>query len=353
MIDLFKIYLWKSHLSVVALMTLLFWMSGCKKSGDLPEEVPVGIDPAVRKGLYLGEKVGNTPVIFGEGIVSRITQELNAVFSPDGKELFFTLSDNFRTHYVLCHMTMDEDSVWSEPKVAPFAGRYSDADPIFTVDGSRLYFISKRPYEGDEERDNFDIWFVEREDQEWGKPKPVPGNINDEFNQYYVSLSQSGNLYYASRRSKDESFDIFKATPTDTGFVSSRMGAPINTSQSEGDVFISPDESYMIFVSRRDGGYGSGDLYISYQNNGNWTEPQNLGSEINSPDFDYCPVVSPDGLYFFYTSYRQPKLVPTKERKTLQEVEAIIGGYQNGMGNVYWVKADFINQLNTDEAISQ
>lgn len=299
----------------------------------------------VKRGMYLGESVGETPQIFGAGFISRPTQELNTVFSPDGREVFFTLSDLRRNHYVLCHAVMNEDSIWSKPKVAPFAGKFSDADPMFSPDGKELYFISKRPYEGTQERDNFDIWKVSKTESGWGNPEPLPRSINDEYNQYYVSLTNNGDVYYSSRKTEDEGFDIFKATKTDSGYDVERLGKPINTDKSEGDVYVAPDESYMIFVGRREDSFGSGDLYISYRNNDEWTEPQNLGPTINSANFDYCPVVSHDGKYFFYTSYKEEKLQPTAQPKTIQEVEKIIGGIVNGMGNVYWVETKFINDL--------
>ena len=328
---------------------LSLFIFSCSSDRSKPVHKDDLLNDKVRRGLYLGETVDSIPKIFGEDFVSRNTQELNAAFSPDGKELFFTLSDIRRTHYVLCHALMKEDSTWTKPQVASFAGKYSDADPMFSPDGQTLYFISRRPYSGTEEQDNFDIWKVSKTGSGWGEPEALPESINDEFNQYYVSITNTGNIYYASRKSKDESFDIFKASKTADGYLAERLGAPINTENSEGDVYVAPDESYMIFVGRREDSYGSGDLYISYNETGEWTEPQNLGPEINSPYFDYCPIVSFDGKYFFYTSYRAEKLEPSNTQKSIEEVEEIIGGITNGMGNIYWVKADFIDALRTEK----
>lgn len=72
-------------------------------------------------------------------------QELNAAFSPAGDELFFTLADPARTHDTLLRMVRGADGVWDGPEVAPFSGLHADADPLFSDDGQRLYFISKRP----------------------------------------------------------------------------------------------------------------------------------------------------------------------------------------------------------------
>ena len=69
------------------------------------------------------------------------------------------------------------------------------------------------------------------------------------------------------------------------------------------DVFVSPDESYLIHVSSgRPDGLGESDLYISFREpDGSWGSGVHLGDGINSPRADYCPVVSPDGKIFFFT----------------------------------------------------
>ena len=77
----------------------------------------------------------------------------------------------------------------------------------------------------------------------------------------------------------------------------------------------------LIVCLRKPDGYGEYDLYISFsKKNGSWTEPVNMGSEINSHAYEFRPYVTPDGKYFFFTSNRD-KL---------------------GNGNVYWVDARVI-----------
>ena len=66
---------------------------------------------------------------------------------------------------------------------------------------------------------------------------------------------------------------------------------------------MAPDESYLIYCSTRDGGYGRGDLYISFKNaQGEWTDAVNMGAAINTKHYEYCPFVTKDGKYLFYTS---------------------------------------------------
>jgi hypothetical protein len=84
------------------------------------------------------------------------------------------------------------------------------------------------------------------------------------------------------------------------------LGAIINTvDYEEYAPYIDPDEAYLIFASNRPGGFGGNDLYISFQNpDGSWTQPRNMGSEINSNVGGTLPAVSPDGNYFFFITQR-------------------------------------------------
>ncbi|MDP1994282.1 MAG: fibrobacter succinogenes major paralogous domain-containing protein, partial [Ignavibacteria bacterium] len=83
------------------------------------------------------------------------------------------------------------------------------------------------------------------------------------------------------------------------------IGSPINTNIGEAVGYVDPDERFMVFESKKPGGYGWHDLYISSRNlTGKWNDPINLGSKINTDFEDGTPQVTPDGKYFFYTTIK-------------------------------------------------
>lgn len=78
------------------------------------------------------------------------------------------------------------------------------------------------------------------------------------------------------------------------------LGKKINTGKSF-HPFIAPDESYLLFDSKREGGYGDSDIYISFlQQNGSWGKPINLGDKINTKAWEASASVTPDGKYLFF-----------------------------------------------------
>jgi len=90
--------------------------------------------------------------------------------------------------------------------------------------------------------------------------------------------------------------------------------------------FVAPDESYIIWDSRREGGYGTSDLYISFRTvEGSWGPAINLGDKINTSDAENYPTVSPDGKFLFF------------DRRT--------GTGPDRQVAIYWVDAQIIEDL--------
>ena len=304
-------------------------------------------NPSLPSGDYFGLTADTTAQIFAEGIVSREFQELNAVFSPDGNEFYFTIADASRSFYSMIFYKKNKTGVWEGAMMAPFSGSYSDADPYFTSDGKKLYYISKRPLGNQtEERKDFDIWFVERTDSGWSDPIHLGEPINTDQNEFYVSATDDGSIFYSATYEGGLGYgDIYEAKLVDGKYVVTNLGEAINSPMGEGDPYVSPDGKMIIFMSwgRKDE-IGRGDLYISFKENGVWKKAVNMGDKINSDKFEYCPMMSPDGKYFFWTSYRSSPF-PTDQPRTYDQFINQVDGADNGLGNVYWIKAEVLEQF--------
>ncbi len=258
----------------------------------------------VLKGEYLGQKPpGTVPEVFAPGIVSTRIGEFNAAFSPDGKEFYFSVNERSGRE-TMKFMTCKNDQ-WTPPQPVSFVSPQNDCDPLFSFDGRRLYFISTRPKKDRAGSRDWDIWYVEKTDTGWSKPINIGPPVNSEVDEYYVSLTQHGTIYFASNRAGGlGSFDIYRSRFVDGQYTKpENLGDSINTRHLEHDPFIAPDESYLLFTSvDRPEGFGTGDLYISSRKkDGTWTKSKNLGKAFNSSGYDFCPIVSPDGKYFFFT----------------------------------------------------
>ncbi|MBT3750254.1 MAG: hypothetical protein HOG34_14835 [Bacteroidetes bacterium] len=296
-------------------------------------------------GKYLGQKEpGLKPEIFAPNIVSTGMAEINAAFSPDFKEFYFSISMP-NGKFVIMKM-INDGTQWTKPEVASFSGKYSDADPFISYDGKWLYFISRRPIESTSSaKRDWDIWRAQRDGDQWLEPERLPSGINSEADETYPSLTQDGKLYFSSSRIGKNNKDIYYAEKHEDSFSNPmRLNDTINK-YWEGDIFISPKEDYMIFASHgRDSGSG---LYITFNQEGQWSVPQRMSEEINVTGREFCPIVSPDGKYFFFTSNQPVKTNELPEKLTYKLIkDAFAQSYnypQRGKNDVYWVDSKIID----------
>lgn len=263
---------------------------------------------------------GLTPRIFAPGKISTENEfEFGAVFSTNRNEFFYSVEINGKTE---TRMMKFENGKWSQPAKILFHDIYSCNDPFLTPDNKKLFFISDRPLNGTGPKKDYDIWYIERQTGKWSEPINAGTNINSDKNEYYISFTKTGKMYFSSNRQDNTgkyNYDIYSSEMKDGEFQpSNKLGAGVNTSFYEADVFIAPDESYIVFSANHPEGLGNGDLHVSFRNeDGTWTPSKSLGDTINTETDDFCPYVSPDGKYLFYASRR----------------------------DIYWVSADVIRKL--------
>ena len=222
--------------------------------------------------------------------------------------------------------------------MAPFSGRWSDADPHVSPDGSRLFFISNRPDSGDTAKEGCDLWVVERSGHGWGAPRPVGANVCTAATEWSPSVAANGNLYFGSTREGGKGRDDIWMSRFENGryTVPVNLGDSINTGFGEVEPWVSPDERYLIFsAGGRADGKGGLDLYVSFRRDGIWSSARALGHGINSEAWDFNPSVSPDGRTFYFTSARSRLAVPPAERMSYQQLTRLLSEPGNGLGDIY------------------
>lgn len=276
----------------------------------------------VLRGPYMGQKApGKTPKLFAPGFICLENRnELNAVFSAKGDEFFFAVSDKTGKSHML--YTKQVGGIWTKPEIVFFSEKYGYVDMAFSPNGNRLYYCSDYPAPGNPSS-KLNIWYIQREkdDWNWSKPTCLEKAINSEGIELYPTFTNDGTMYFvSSRKSSLGKKDVYKAAWKNGRFANPvHLGTAINSQFSESDTYVSPDEDYLIVTcTGRPDSIGKSDLYISFRDkDGEWMPLRNMGKPINTDAYEFCPMVSPDGKYFFFTR----------------------------RGGIYWVSAEIIAQL--------
>lgn len=280
------------------------------------------------KGPYMGQNPpGTEPEIFLPGILSnKKVGAFCTVFSLDGAEFYFTYYVKGGNSANIYWMKQTEN-FWGKPEKLPFNSENVENDVCISSNGNRLVFRSWRALpNGKKPKDHSWLWVAERTGDSWSEAKPLLCG-GEPVRTGYPSLSKDDTLYFAHRQ--DGRVGIYRAS-----LQNGRYGKPefvyeaFNQDFVIGDLFVAPDESYIIFSGRppvKGKEFGRLDLYITFRyKREKWSEPLKMENNISTKKgSENCPAVSPDGKHFFFNRYD-----PDKK-----------------WGDMYWVDARIIEKI--------
>ncbi len=178
--------------------------------------------------------------------------------------------------------------------------KYSEYFPSLTIDGSEFMITRKL------NAINEDFFSSNKQNNQWSVAKPLAGNVNTDFNEGALMISQDGQvLTFAAinRPSGRGNFDIYFSYREKDSWTEAENAGNINSDQWDSQPCLSPDKKQLYFASRRFGGLGGSDIYVSnLLPSGRWGSPQNLGTSVNTPGDEQCPFLHADNQTLFFTS---------------------------------------------------
>jgi len=201
------------------------------------------------------------------------------------------------------------DFTFGEPvnlkTLIPFIDPVHECIDCFSSDGLEMYITSNRPGgSGD-----WDLWVLRRSstDADWGPPENLGPNVNTSADDSVACISPDGlTLYWDSKRPGGFGYyDIYlstRETKDDPWGPAVNLGPTINSSATDASAWVSPDNLELYFASYRTGGYGSADIYVAKRARATdlWGDAKNLGPTVNSPYTEQYVSLSTDGLLMFF-----------------------------------------------------
>jgi len=249
------------------------------------------------------------PTNLGETVNSS-AHDSGPCISDDGLELYFSSrrSGGLGIYDLWVATREDKDDDWSRPVNLGSTVNSSavDVGPNISTDGLSLYFSSTR--EGGYGGEDIYVSTRTRTEESWGEPVNLGSIVNGPATDAEPSISCDGlSLYFHSMR--DDGYgitDIYvttRASKNDEWETPVNLGSTINSSDWDWAPEIQIDDLSLIFGSDRPGGFGDDDIYISTRptKDNPWSSPFNLGSAVNTSDQEARPSISADGqeLYFY------------------------------------------------------
>ncbi|MDP3150565.1 MAG: FISUMP domain-containing protein [Ignavibacteria bacterium] len=276
---------------------------------------------------YLGQTPpGNIPVrLVPDSLAANSDWQYHGTpsFSPDGNEMYYAIY-RYNPGRIEIWFTECVNGKWTSPQIAPFANNnYSNNNPYFSRNKDTLYFLSNRP--------NGIVFRVTRNNGVWSSPLALNINLPTGYSPgWQFSIANNGNIYAELTYTKTGAEDIYLWRFVNSQYQPAEKLSAICSPQLDFTPYIDPAERFIMFASRRPGGFGNTDIYISKKNSDNtWAIPINAGQIINSGEV-IQPAFSRDGKYFFFEAWMPNALG----------------------GNPYWVDANVIYNLINDTTVT-
>ncbi|MBK9993426.1 MAG: PD40 domain-containing protein [Saprospiraceae bacterium] len=149
-----------------------------------------------------------------------------------------------------------------------------------------------------------DLFIAEKESGSWKPIKKMNTLINGTKHDAILDFINDGEsmVYFQSWNQNEGDIKIHNLSSESNKKVDENLFKGLIYGEI-GDKYMSVfQDSVVIFSSKRLGGYGGFDLYISILRNGKWSTPKNLGNKINTPYNEISPFIAKDGLTLYYSS---------------------------------------------------
>jgi outer membrane protein OmpA-like peptidoglycan-associated protein len=287
------------------------YYSGFRLSAAEKSLVEKRIETAEQAMILKSKPVLFEPVNLCHNINTENDEYVNAI-SADGQSLIFTVRSphqearslkQFREEFYVSQL---ENNNWQKAMPMRFitANSASEGALALSYDNKYIFFTSCHQPDG---FGSCDLYYSKRQGELWSEPQNLGSVINSASWESQPSLSSDGRtLYFASSRPGGfGGSDLWKSILQANGSWSNpeNLGSLINTAEDEMSPYIHADGQTLYFSSKGHPGLGGADLFMSrFKPDLSWSEPENLGYPINTPSDEINIIIDPQGMHGYISS---------------------------------------------------
>jgi len=240
----------------------------------------------------------------------------------EAKLQFQTLVDKYPNNLIgkMLLQSIDDITKWeTEDKnfevklVENINSKYSDFCALAYKDA--VIFISERQVDYVNEKTNsytnrpYLSIFYSKKDKHFEKVKEFSSQLSTEYHDGPLSISSDGNTIFYTRSVKGElskksvnHSKIYQATAKGSKWTNITAMSFNNDTYSVAHPWITSDGKTLFFTSNMPGGFGGMDLYMVTKTNDGWSEPKNLGKDINTPLDEVFPYFKDNSNTLYFAS---------------------------------------------------
>lgn len=281
------------------------------------ENFEVGVDNYIKQCKYGKELVSQPVRVIINNLGDRINSEYddyNPVLHPNQDRLYFTSrrkvdkktdvyeADN--KYYENVYVSEQAGELWKKPEMVEnkLDSKNNESVVAISADGNFIYL-----YNGEE--GGGDIMVSELKKGNWKSPKGISGKILSKNQETTLTFSPDGTemFFVSDQNGTIGGKDIFYSKLNEKGKWGEpvNMGASINTIYDEEGVYWHPKEDKLYFSSQGHNSMGEFDVFvIERDEEGMWSNPENLGYPINTPNDDVFFKMDENGKQAYYSSVR-------------------------------------------------
>lgn len=269
------------------------------------------------KECEIGKNMVSTPVdvvINNLEIINTKEKDYASLISADGSKMYFSsrrpnttgdIDPQDDQYFEDIYFSEKDSTDWLTPINVKSLNTPGHDDVVgISADGNTLILYK-----------NGDLYFSTLRGSSWSTPKAFPKEINSNEIESSACFSLDGSkLYFVRGKTPDyltSNSDIYVSTKDNSGKWSEAVKLPsnINSSYDEDGLFMFADGKTLYFSSKGHNSMGGYDVFkTTINNDGTFTDPQNLGYPINTPNNDIYFVMEPNNTIAYYTTERDDAL---------------------------------------------
>ncbi len=282
--------------------------------GISDSEVPIQVENLIRLADNISDDLEAERL--GPNVNSEVN-EFRPLISPDGKTLFFSRSN----HPGNVGGTADDEDIWYS-ELDEASGTWKEARNIgpvlnnkgpnyissITPDGNTILLLLGNEYLPNGKM-KAGVSVSRKTESGWTEPEALA--VENLYN-----YSEKANFYMANNRKtllmsieREDSYgdrDLYASFLNDDGSWTEpvNLGNTLNTASEESAPFLAADDETLYFSSDGYAGFGGTDIFVTRRLDDtwkNWTEPENLGPDINSENDDEFFNIPASGEYAYYS----------------------------------------------------